>query len=32
MSAKTIEILEQIKSLTMLETSELVKQIETTFN
>jgi large subunit ribosomal protein L7/L12 len=32
MSAKTIEILEQIKSLTLLETSELVKQIETTFN
>ena len=31
MSAKTIEILEQLKSLTILETSELVKQIETTF-
>lgn len=32
MSAKTFEILEQIKSLTLLETSELVKQIETTFD
>ena len=31
MSAKTIAILEQLKSLTILETSELVKQIETTF-
>ncbi|HAZ48717.1 MAG TPA: 50S ribosomal protein L7/L12 [Cyanobacteria bacterium UBA11369] len=31
MSAKTIELLEQLKSLTILETSELVKQIETTF-
>lgn len=32
MSTKTLEILNQLKSLTMLETSELVKQIETTFN
>lgn len=32
MSVKTIEILEQLKSLTVLETSELVKQIEETFN
>ena len=32
MSAKTFEILEQIKSLTLQETSELVKQIETTFD
>ncbi|MEW6497448.1 MAG: 50S ribosomal protein L7/L12 [Cyanobacteriota bacterium] len=31
MSVKTIEILEHLKSLTMLETSELVKQIEETF-
>lgn len=31
MSAKTIEIIEQLKSLTIFETSELVKQIETTF-
>ncbi|MFB8790187.1 MAG: 50S ribosomal protein L7/L12 [Potamolinea sp.] len=32
MSVKTIEILEQLKSLTPSETSELVKQIEETFN
>ncbi len=32
MSVKTLEILEQIKSLTLNETAELVKQIETTFN
>lgn len=32
MSVKTLEILEQIKSLTLNETSQLVKQIETTFN
>lgn len=32
MSVKTIEILEQLKSLTPSETSELVKQIEDTFN
>ncbi len=32
MSAKTIEILEQLKSLTLLETAELVKQIEATFD
>ena len=32
MSAKTIDILEQLKSLTLLETSELVKQIEATFD
>ncbi|MCL1473179.1 50S ribosomal protein L7/L12 [Argonema antarcticum] len=31
MSAKTMVILEELKSLTMLETSELVKQIEATF-
>ena len=31
MSIKTGEILEQLKSLTMLEASELVKQIEVTF-
>lgn len=31
MSVKTIEILEQLKSLTVIETSELVKQIEETF-
>lgn len=31
MSIKTVEILEQLKILTMLETSELVKQIEVTF-
>ncbi|MBD2451200.1 50S ribosomal protein L7/L12 [Nostoc sp. FACHB-152] len=32
MSAKTVEILEQIKSLTVNETAALVKQIEATFN
>ena len=32
MSAKTIEIMAQLKCLTLLETSELVKQIEATFN
>ncbi len=32
MSLKTIEILEQIKALTVDETSALVKQIEATFN
>ena len=32
MSVKTLEILEQIKSLTFHETSQLVKQIEATFN
>jgi len=32
MSSKTAEILEQLKTLTLLETSELVKQIEVTFN
>jgi large subunit ribosomal protein L7/L12 len=31
MSVKTLEILEQLKSLTLLETSELVNQIEVTF-
>ena len=31
MSAKTDEILEQLKSLSLLEASELVKQIEETF-
>jgi large subunit ribosomal protein L7/L12 len=31
MSVKTMEILEQLKSLTTLETTELVKQIEETF-
>lgn len=31
MSAKTLEIVEQLKSLTGIETSELVKQIEATF-
>ncbi|MFB2918316.1 MULTISPECIES: 50S ribosomal protein L7/L12 [Aerosakkonema] len=31
MSAKTIDILAQLKSLTLLETSQLVKQIEATF-
>ena len=31
MSAKTDEILEQLKSLTLLEASELVKQIEDAF-
>ncbi|MFN6567535.1 50S ribosomal protein L7/L12 [Dendronalium sp. ChiSLP03b] len=32
MSVKTLEILEQLKSLTLNETTQLVKQIETTFN
>ncbi|QIR35806.1 50S ribosomal protein L7/L12 [Tolypothrix sp. PCC 7910] len=32
MSEKTLEILEQIKSLTFNETAQLVKQIEATFN
>lgn len=32
MSVKTLEILEQLKSLTRNETAQLVKQIETTFN
>jgi large subunit ribosomal protein L7/L12 len=32
MSAKTLEILEQLKSLTLNETAQLVKQIEATFN
>jgi large subunit ribosomal protein L7/L12 len=32
MSSKTAEILEQLKTLTRLEISELVKQIEVTFN
>jgi len=32
MSVKTLEILEQIKSLNVNETSQLVKQIEATFN
>lgn len=32
MSVKTFEIIEQLKSLTLLETSELVKQIEVTFD
>jgi large subunit ribosomal protein L7/L12 len=32
MSVKTLEILEQIKSLTLDETAQLVKHIETTFN
>lgn len=31
MSAKTLEIVEQLKSLTGIETSELVRQIEATF-
>jgi large subunit ribosomal protein L7/L12 len=31
MSVKTLEILEQLKSLTLSEASELVKQIEETF-
>lgn len=31
MSIKTVEIIEQLKSLTLLETSELVKKIEDTF-
>lgn len=32
MSNKNVEILEQLKTLTMLETAELVKRIEETFN
>ncbi|WP_427159152.1 50S ribosomal protein L7/L12 [Aliinostoc sp. HNIBRCY26] len=32
MSVKTVDILEQIKSLTLNETAQLVKQIEATFN
>ncbi|MBH8574038.1 50S ribosomal protein L7/L12 [Nostocaceae cyanobacterium CENA369] len=32
MSVKTLEILEQLKSLTLNETAQLVKQIEATFN
>jgi large subunit ribosomal protein L7/L12 len=32
MSVKTLEILEQIKSLKRLETANLVKQVEATFN
>jgi len=32
MSVKTVEIVEQLKSLSLIETSELVKQIEDTFN
>ncbi|MBH8565684.1 50S ribosomal protein L7/L12 [Nostoc sp. CENA67] len=32
MSVKTLEILEQIKSLSLNETAQLVKQIEATFN
>jgi large subunit ribosomal protein L7/L12 len=32
MSVKTLEILEQLKSLTLGETTQLVKQIEATFN
>ncbi|OUL22339.1 50S ribosomal protein L7/L12 [Nostoc sp. T09] len=32
MSVKTLEILEQLKSLTVNETAQLVKQIEATFN
>jgi len=32
MSNKTLEILEQLKTLTQSEASELVKQIEVTFN
>lgn len=31
MSIKTLEILEQLKDLTLLETADLVKQIEQTF-
>lgn len=31
MSVKKIDILEQLKTLTQMETAELVKQIETTF-
>ncbi|MEM6754139.1 MAG: 50S ribosomal protein L7/L12 [Cyanobacteria bacterium P01_C01_bin.38] len=32
MSAQVLEIVEQLKSLSLIETSELVKQIEDTFN
>ncbi|MBW4682359.1 MAG: 50S ribosomal protein L7/L12 [Microcoleus vaginatus WJT46-NPBG5] len=32
MSNKNVEILEQLKTLTILETAELVKRIEETFN
>jgi large subunit ribosomal protein L7/L12 len=32
MTSKVEEILEQLKSLTLLEAADLVKQIETTFN
>jgi large subunit ribosomal protein L7/L12 len=32
MSIKTVEILEQLKSLSLVETSELIKRIESTFN
>ncbi len=32
MSVQTVKILEKLKSLTLIETSELVKQIEDTFN
>jgi large subunit ribosomal protein L7/L12 len=32
MSTKVEEIIEQLKSLTLLEAADLVKQIETTFN
>ena len=32
MSVKTVEILEQLKILSLIETTELVKQIEDTFN
>jgi large subunit ribosomal protein L7/L12 len=32
MSERTLAILEQLKALTLVETSELVKQIEETFN
>lgn len=32
MSVKTVEIIEQLKSLSLIETSELVKQIEDIFN
>lgn len=32
MSVKTLEILEQLKTLSLTETSELVQQIEITFN
>lgn len=32
MSAQVLEIVEQLKSLTLVETTELVKQIEDTFN